>query len=74
MVAGKDLNIFNKVQMYYLQVATLSDIMTADGKEIDLSKLNGKDSMTSPNPSISAYIWPSMPTPSNSEIARWHDT
>jgi len=73
VVSGKDLNIFNKVRMF-LQVATLSDLMTADGKEIDLSKLHGRNSITSPNPSKSAYIWPSVPTPSNSEITLWSDT
>ena len=30
IVSGKDLNIFNKVRMF-LQVATLSDLMTEDG-------------------------------------------
>jgi len=71
-LSGFKLNIFNKVRMY-LQVATLSDIMTADGKEIDASKLNGREDTTCPNLSKSAYIWPSVPKPKTTEIALWKD-
>ena len=72
-LSGIDINIFNKVRMY-LQVATLSDIMTADGKEIDAPKLHGREDTTCPNPSKSAYIWPSVPKPKTTEIALWKDT
>ena len=72
-LSGIDLNIFNKVRMY-LQVATLSDIMTADGKEIDAPKLHGREDTTCPNPSKSAYIWPNVPKPQTTEIALWKDT
>jgi len=73
LVSGNDLNIFNKVRMY-LQVTTLSDIMTLDGKEIDASTLYGRETTTCPNPSKSAYIWPYVPKPKNAEIALWRDT
>jgi len=72
-LSGIDLNIFSNVRMY-LQVATLSDIMTADGKEIDAPKLHGREDTTCPNPSKSAYIWPNVPKPKTTEIALWKDT
>jgi len=51
---------------------TLSDIIIADGKEIDLSKTHGKNTATCP--SKAAYIWPTVPTPKTTEIAPWWDT
>ena len=68
LVSCDDLNIFNKV-CTYLQVATLSAIMTADRKEIDASKLHGRETTTCPNPNKSAYIWPNVSTPKKTEIA-----
>ena len=36
---GNDVHIFNKVRMY-LKVATISDLLTADGKEVDQNILH----------------------------------
>ena len=69
LASGRDLLIFNKVRLF-LRVATVSDIVTANGKEIDKNILQGKRS-NSPTFSEFAYTWPNIPSPSTSEIQLW---
>ena len=64
--------MFNKVRMH-LKVVTVSDIQTADGRQIDPSVYLGTDTR-SPSPSKCAYIWPKVPKPTKKEIALWQHT
>jgi len=68
---GKDLAIFNKVRLFLKVVTTLSDIMTADSKYADEGKLTCQETSTSPTPSTSAYIWPTVTEPTRSKKKIW---
>ena len=72
ILKGKELRIFNKVRLY-LQVATLSDVATANGICIDSDILEGRRG-TSPSPSRHAYKWPLVPSPSEAEQRSWTDS
>lgn len=67
----REAKILNKVRMY-LKVATFSDIVTADGREIDANILKGKRSM-SPSPSVNAYLWPNVDEPTKTEKKVWNE-
>ena len=69
---GRDLMRVNKVRLY-LQVSTLSDIMTADGKNIDNDILCGRKG-GSPSPSRASYLWPNIPSPTKAEVLIWKQT
>jgi len=73
LINGKEIAIFNKVRMH-LKVATLSDILTADGMRVDASKLKGEYASTGPNPSRDAYEWPIVPPPTATEKRIWTET
>ena len=64
---------FNKVRMY-TKVATISDILTADGKYIAQDIYDVEDTRLSVTPSSTAYIWPKIPKPSRKEIEIWQKT
>jgi hypothetical protein len=68
----RSIRIFNKVRLY-LKVATLSDILIADGTEVDHNIFQGIRS-NSPTLSEHAYTWPVVPEPSGSEIHIWYAT
>ena len=51
----------------YLQVATTSDICSADGKYFDKNKLMAGSEVTCPNPSRAAYNWPNVPKPTKAK-------
>ena len=68
---GHDLQIFNKVRLY-LKVTTISDLLTADGKEIDTNILIGERS-NSPTFSEFAYTWPNVPKPTKFEVQIWYN-
>ena len=71
-IKGIDIILFNKVRLY-LRVSTVSDISTANGREIDHNILRGKRSM-SPTLSEYAYTWPNIPEPTPREIEIWYNT
>ena len=71
MSIGSDIHIFNKVRMY-LRVATISDLMTADGKQIDQNILKCMRS-NSPTFSEYAYTWPNIPQPTKFEAQIWYN-
>ena len=73
LLKDTELAEFNKVRMH-LTVATLSDILTADGKQIDQRKLAGESVPNGPNPSRDAYNWPNVPAPMRREKRIWTDT
>jgi hypothetical protein len=54
--------IINKVRLY-LQVTTLSDMISADGTIFDVNLLKGERSTSNPNPSFYRYCWPKMDPP-----------
>ena len=56
-----------------LGVATLSDIMAADGKSVDKDILLGRRG-NSPTPSRKAYQWPNIPEPTQEELQLWKST
>lgn len=64
----KDDRILNKVGMY-LKVATFSDIVTADGKQIDENILKGERST-----SFNAYNRPNVSEPTKAEKKLWTET
>jgi len=61
-----ELAEFNKARMN-LTVATLSDMLTADGKQMDQRKLAGESVPNGPNPSRDAYDWLNVPAPTRRE-------
>ena len=65
----QELLNFNNVRLF-LQVMTVSDITTADGKQIDIDILRG-DRGYSPSPSRNAYEWPRIPEPTKREKEAW---
>ena len=69
----KAISRFNKVRMY-LRVATLSDLLTADGKKIsyDIYQVSKYRNCTSP--STHAYSWPAIPEPTHTEKELWQTT
>ena len=66
----KSRSQFNKVRMY-VKVATISDVLTADGKYIAQDIYNVEDMILSVTPSSTAYIWPKIPKPGRKEIEIW---
>ena len=73
LISGKEIAIFNKVRMH-LKAATFSDILTADGRQVDTSMLKGEYESTGPNPSRDAYDWPIVPPPTAMEKRKWTET
>ena len=69
MISGKELASFNHVRLY-LKVATISDIVAANGFNVDDDLIKGKRG-NSPSPSSTAYTWPSFPPPSQKETDLW---
>ena len=69
--ARRTLGVWQAADLY-LQVATTSDIVNADGKSIDREILRGKRS-TSPSLSTQAYKWPHIPAPTSSEVRMWSE-
>ena len=72
IIHGSDLLIFNKVRLY-LRVATVSDLSTANGREIDHNILRGTRNQ-SPTFSEYIYTWPTIPQPTPKEIKIWYNT
>jgi hypothetical protein len=64
--------IVNKVRLY-LQVATLSDLTSADGKTISSEILNGQREYLNPSPSRNRYDWPDITKPTKAEIKVWQN-
>ena len=56
----------------YLRVATISDLLTADGKHIDQNVLKCLRS-NSPTLSEFAYTWPNVPQPTPCEALIWYN-
>ena len=69
VIKGSEIRTFNNVRLY-LQVATTSDITTADGKRIDPDILRGNRGF-SPSPSTHKYKWPHVPEPSQKDKEKW---
>jgi hypothetical protein len=64
---------FNKVRMH-VQAATLSDILTADCRNISQDMYMAKKTRMTVTPSASAYAWPKVPPPSRAELRIWQST
>jgi len=64
------LTIINKVRLH-LRVATVSDLLCADGLAYDRQLISGCRSNSSSQPSRCRYIWPNVAPPTRAERNVW---